>query len=57
MGERGLLQFEKTAKLRRWDEDEWTLLVQSKFEGKAREAYASLSEEEASDYKVIKEAC
>ncbi len=42
--------------MRGWDEDKWALLVQSKLEGKAREEDTSLSEEEASDYKVIKEA-
>ncbi len=45
----------KTAKLRGWDENDWALLVQSKFEGKARVAYVNLSEE-ASDYEVVMEA-
>lgn len=50
------LQFEKTAKLREWDESEWALLVQSKFKGKAREAYVSLSDQEAGNYEMIQEA-
>ena len=50
------LQFEKNAKLRGWDESEWALLVQSKFKGKAKEAYVSLSDHEAGDYDSIKEA-
>lgn len=50
------LQFEKTARLREWNEGDWALLVQSKFKGKAREAYVSLNDEEAGDYESIKEA-
>ena len=50
------LQFEKTAKLRNWDEEDWALLVQSKFTGKAREAYVSLGDEEVGDYESVKEA-
>lgn len=50
------LQFEKTARLRKWDEDDWALLIQSKFKGKAREAYVSLSDDEGGDYECIKEA-
>ncbi len=52
--EKFFLEFEKTAKLRGCDGDEWALLVQSKFDGKVRRTYASLNEKEASDYKVIK---
>ena len=50
------LQFEKTAKLRQWSEEDWALLVQSKFKGKAREAYVGLSDQEAGDYESVKEA-
>ena len=50
------LQFEKTARLREWSEEDWALLVQSKFKGKAREAYVNLSDQEAGDYESIKEA-
>ena len=50
------LQFEKNAKLRGWDGSEWALLVLSKFKGKAREAYVSLSDHEAGDYDSIKDA-
>ncbi len=39
-----------------WDENDWALLVQSKFEGMAREVYVNLSEREASDYEAVKEA-
>ncbi len=39
-----------------WDENNWALLVQSKFEGMAREVYVNLSEREASDYEAVKEA-
>ncbi len=39
-----------------WDENDWALLVQSKFKGMAREVYVNLSERDARDYEVVKEA-
>ena len=50
------LQFEKVAKLREWNVKDWPLLVQSKFKGKAREAYVNLTDMEIKDYETIKEA-
>ncbi len=42
--------------MRGWDENDWALLVQSKFEGMAREVYVNLSERDARDYEAVKEA-
>ena len=51
------LQFEKNpARLRKWSEEEWTFLIQTKFKVKAREAFVNLSDQEAGDYELIKEA-
>lgn len=55
-GEFFFLQFEKTARLREWNEGDWALLIQLKFKGKAREAYVSLSDQKAGDYELVKEA-
>ncbi|XP_063875048.1 uncharacterized protein LOC135108203 [Scylla paramamosain] len=49
-------QFEKAAKMMGWDENDWAIIVQSKFEGRARAVYVNLSEQEARDYEVVKEA-
>ena len=49
-------QFEKMAQLRKWQKADWALLVQIKFKGKAREAYACLDLAESADYDVVKEA-
>lgn len=50
------IQFEKIANIKGWNENDWAILVQSKFKGKAREAYACLSMEECTDYKAVIEA-
>ncbi|XP_063601112.1 uncharacterized protein LOC134777204 [Penaeus indicus] len=50
------IQFEKVAKIKGWDESDWAVLIQSKFKGKAREAYVCLSIEESTDYRTVKEA-
>ena len=50
------IQFEKVATIKDWKKNDWAMLVQSRFKGKAREAYACLSMEESVDYEVVKEA-
>ena len=49
-------QFEKVAKLRKWQKAEWAMLVQIKMKSKAREAYVCLDIGESTDYDVVKEA-
>jgi hypothetical protein len=47
--------FEKVATTCKWPKDQWTLLLQSVFKGKAQEAYAAVSLEQSSDYDHVKE--
>ena len=47
--------FEKTASLHSWPKEHWTLLVQHKFIGKAREIYASLRSDQSNDYEFVKQ--
>lgn len=56
MEEDSFLQFEKIAKLKKWNTSDWALLILSKFKRKAREAYVTLNDEEARDYEIVKEA-
>lgn len=48
--------FESLAEDRGWNDAERTLLLQSVLEGKAQEAFISLSFENRKIYKVVKEA-
>ena len=50
------LSFEKTAKKLGWPEKYWPLLLQSTFVGKAQKVYATLSEEQCSEYTTVKAA-
>lgn len=54
--ERFFLLFERVADARSWPGEERTLMLQSVFTGKAQEAYASLSVEDAKDYSTVKDA-
>ena len=47
--------FEKLAKQLKWDPKYWTVLIQTKFVGKARQVYNNLSTEESQDYKTVKD--
>ncbi|KAG7156162.1 putative SCAN domain-containing protein-like 5 [Homarus americanus] len=51
-----IIQFEKVATIKEWDKSDWAILVQSKFKGKAIEAYVCLSMSESVDYETVKEA-
>lgn len=48
--------FEKIAKELQWPKDSWPILVQSSFEGKAQEAYATLDALKSTDYEQVKQA-
>lgn len=48
--------FESLAEDRGWNDAERTLLLQSVLEGKAQEAFISLSSENRKNYKIVKEA-
>lgn len=52
--EKYFLNFEKTAKMMKWHEDYWTLILQSQLTGKAADAYSSLSIDVSKDYQVVK---
>ncbi|XP_059405759.1 uncharacterized protein LOC132140794 [Carassius carassius] len=54
--ERFFLLFEHVADARKWPDEERTLMLQPVFTGKAQEAYASLSVEDANDYLTVKNA-
>lgn len=47
-------QFEKLATSLNWRVEYWTVLVQSKFIGKARKIYTSLSAADCKDYQTVK---
>ena len=46
--------FEKLAKQLDWDPKYWTVLIQTKFTGKARQVYNHLSSEESQNYELVK---
>lgn len=48
--------FESVAEDRGWNDAERTVLLQSVFEGRAQEAYISLSATSRKDYKIVKDA-
>ncbi|XP_041364137.1 uncharacterized protein LOC121379557 [Gigantopelta aegis] len=48
--------FERMAQELLWPKEKWSLLAQSRFRGKASEAYSALSDGSARDYEVLKEA-
>jgi len=50
------LHFEKVAISQQWPNEHWTALVQSRFQGKARDAYTALSVEDCKDYDIVKAA-
>ncbi|XP_076048298.1 uncharacterized protein LOC143029531 [Oratosquilla oratoria] len=50
------IQFEKLATIRKWERSDWAMLVQAKFTGKAREAFAGLSLHDSVRYHRVKEA-
>lgn len=52
--ERFFRTFERVANKLLWPAEFWCLLIQSKFNGKAQRAYASLSEDQSEDYEVVK---
>ncbi|XP_070184094.1 uncharacterized protein [Littorina saxatilis] len=49
-------QFERVAKISKWDDDDWGARLGCQLKGKAREAYARLSDEEAKVYNTVKAA-
>ncbi|XP_076030622.1 uncharacterized protein LOC143018919 [Oratosquilla oratoria] len=49
------IQFEKLATIRKWERADWAMLVQIKFKGKAREAFACLSIHDSVNYYRVKE--
>ena len=48
--------FEKIALAEKWPKDSWVALVQTRFIGKARETYISLSPEDSTCYDLVKAA-
>ena len=50
------LHFEKIANSLKWPKESWTLLLQSVFNGKAREIYSSLSIQQCQNYDAVKKA-
>ena len=48
--------FERIARNLEWDERYWAMVIQQKLTGKAQAVVAALSDEEANDYHVVKEA-
>ncbi|XP_072182212.1 uncharacterized protein [Diadema setosum] len=54
--DRYFLHFEQVADSMEWPKEKWPHLLQTKLKGKACDAYASLSREEAQDYATVKKA-
>ncbi|KAJ8050984.1 hypothetical protein HOLleu_04384 [Holothuria leucospilota] len=48
--------FEKLGEQLKWPRDNWSILIQSNFTGKAQEVYSALSIEDSMDYDKVKKA-
>ena len=46
--------FERLASQLEWDQRYWTILVQTKLVGKARQVYSNLSNEDSQNYEIVK---
>ena len=51
-----LRQFERVAKLQNWPEEEWATRLGTLLKGKAREVYTRLSDEDATDFRILRSA-
>ncbi|KAL8568227.1 hypothetical protein ACOMHN_027750 [Nucella lapillus] len=49
-------QFERLAKLQGWSQESWAIRLGALLKGKSREVYTGLTDEEASDYSILKNA-
>ena len=55
-GDTFFAHFERVTTVMKWPRNVWTITLQSIFTGKAQQAYASLSLEDAAEYDKVKEA-